>query len=340
MFRLTADQKSKKMKTKLYLIIMTIFCLGFLISCGGGNGDGINADEILPHPSFTSIGKSGNRHIVVGTDGRIFTAENNGVSLVAKESGTMRDLHRVIFRSNNNVVYIIGDGGVFIKSDNGGASFVLQPSFSSEDLIAGEFGSELTTLYVASREGSVFRSDNSGVDWTKVGSLPSGVVPRSLLFNDDNTGWIVGAHGIIYKTVNSGVDWVEEVSGTSRNLNSITAGPSHSLWVVGDGGTVIDTSDGGTTWVAKDVGGTTADINFIGFLNIVGGGHPVFPCYLIGDGAVIRSDYAGTNWVNLAPSENLSNYHDFIGFPLTVIGENDVIFQITQNALPPLPQQN
>lgn len=327
------------MKTKFYIIIiMTIFYMVSFVGCGGGNGNDINADETpLPHPSFTSIGKSGGRHIVIGTDGRIFTAENNGISLVAKESGTTRDLHRVFYGHAVGVIYIIGDEGTFIKSVNGGESFTLGPSVTSEDLVVGQSSGE-TSIYVVSRNGNVFRSDD-GEHWTKQGSLPSGVVPRSLLFNDENTGWIVGSHGAIYKTSNGGVDWTSQNSHTTRNLNSISDGPNQSLWAVGDGGTVVVTSDDGETWEMKDIGGTTKDLTFIGFLRLTGG-YTAYPCYILGDGIVTRTDYAGTQWTDLTPSDHPGRYLDFIGYPLTVIGENDLIFQITQNALPPYPQQN
>ncbi len=62
---------------------------------------------------------------------------------------------------------------------------------------------------------------------------------------------LIGTMFLMFASANA--QWVEQVSGTSVNLVSISAPTYKVAWVAGPAGTIKRTTDNGTTWVDKSI---------------------------------------------------------------------------------------
>lgn len=87
--------------------------------------------------------------------------------------------------------------------------------------------------------------------------------------------------------------WVMQNSGTTHNLNDVTANHGHIdfAWACGDHGTILYTSNGGQTW-QEQASGTTADLHSLAFIEITLG-----PVMAVGDsGVILMTLDSGTTW--------------------------------------------
>lgn len=118
---------------------------------------------------------------------------------------------------------------------------------------------------------SVFRLSNGGTSWMQWN--PGG----HMLFNsvygiDPDTAWATGYRyasggapdedGLIVKFTNGGRNCDFQASGTTEDLNDISAVDQLTAWAVGDNGTIIKTEDGGATWNPQN-SGVTQDLGDI-----------------------------------------------------------------------------
>jgi len=101
----------------------------------------------------------------------------------------------------------------------------------------------------------VIRAADGG---TWIDQTPGGLGPASLngvFAVDANMLWVVGESGGIFRSDNGGTSWVQQSSGTTLNVMSISALDTQTAWAVTDGGvylgSVLHTVDGGQTWATQ-----------------------------------------------------------------------------------------
>jgi Secretion system C-terminal sorting domain/Photosynthesis system II assembly factor YCF48 len=109
--------------------------------------------------------------------------------------------------------------------------------------------------------------------------------------------------------------WVQQVSGTTQNLNDIFCVTEDLVFAVGDNGTILKTIDGGANWVQK-TSGTMENLIKIQFANNnVGYVSSSF-------GSLYKTVDGGNNW-NVC---NVNNVFDF-----SIINEN-IFYCVNDNA--------
>jgi photosystem II stability/assembly factor-like uncharacterized protein len=79
---------------------------------------------------------------------------------------------------------------------------------------------------------------------------------NGVFFEGTSTGYLAGSGGIIMKSTNNGHSWVNQYTGTTQDITSISFSDTEKGWAVGWGGTVLRTTNGGTNWVPQSAGTT------------------------------------------------------------------------------------
>ena len=69
----------------------------------------------------------------------------------------------------------------------------------------------------------------------------------------EGRGWAVGKFGIILYTQDGGKSWIQQNSGTTKPLTSVSFADQRHGFAVG-GGTILTTSDTGRSWQIKNSG--------------------------------------------------------------------------------------
>ena len=111
--------------------------------------------------------------------------------------------------------------------------------------------------------------------------------------------------------------WVQQVSGTTQNLNDIFCVTEDLVFAVGDNGTILKTTDGGANWVQKS-SGVTYKLGKVQFVNASVG-------YILGYNAnnqtnsIIKTLDGGNTWINN------SSFGTFNGGNMSCI-DNDVYY--------------
>lgn len=105
----------------------------------------------------------------------------------------------------------------------------------------------------------------------------------------NNCAWAVGDNGIIIKSTNVGINWIEQESGVTIKLSSVSFADENNGWIVGESGTILHTTNGGAIWVTQ-ISGTYINLQSILFVNLNIG-------WAVGDsGTVLHSTDSGQNW--------------------------------------------
>ncbi len=140
-------------------------------------------------------------------------------------------------------------------------------------------------------------------------------------------GWIVGSpgigtkYGLIWKTTDSGQNWARQGDSLTiplTELNAVKAVDSLTAWVAGgvsDGyATILNTVDGGNTWQRIGSRGVLDNVELLG-LHVVDNN----TIWIVGsDGAVIKTDDGGTNWVSKADT----SYSDYNLTSIEIFDQN------------------
>jgi photosystem II stability/assembly factor-like uncharacterized protein len=71
-------------------------------------------------------------------------------------------------------------------------------------------------------------------------------------FSRKGRGWAVGKFGIILHTLDGGKRWVQQNSGTTKPLTSVSFADERHGFAVGGGGTILTTQDAGLSWQRSD----------------------------------------------------------------------------------------
>lgn len=89
----------------------------------------------------------------------------------------------------------------------------------------------------------------------------------------------------------SGVGWMEQSSGTTQDLRSVSAVDNTTAWAVGAAGTVLKTSDG-STWNPQAAGVTPNDLFGVSALDAQN-------AFAVGDSGMVMKTVNGTDWAPL-----------------------------------------
>ena len=89
----------------------------------------------------------------------------------------------------------------------------------------------------------------------------------------------------------SGVGWMEQISGTTQDLTSVTAVDNTTAWAVGAAGTVLKTTDG-STWNPQAAGVTPNDLFGVSALDAQN-------AFVVGDSGTVLKTVNGTDWAPL-----------------------------------------
>ena len=120
--------------------------------------------------------------------------------------------------------------------------------------------------------------------------------------------------------------WVQQISGTSENLNDVYCITENFVVAVGDNGTILKTTDGGTTWVQK-TSGTTNNLTKVQFPSPLVG-YTIEANSSIANGILLKTIDGGENWTAL-PYFFGASQNFYTQYGLSCISEN--IFYITDS---------
>lgn len=244
--------------------------------------------------------------------------------------------YNAIFFVNSTIGYCVGGfyseespimlpQGTILKTTDGGTTWTEQSNGVSLGLLSVYFIDE-NNGYAAGDGGEIYKTINGGADWTSanVGFTWSelGVSLLNSIFFIGEIGYVVGSGGKIYKTNNGGRDWIEQVSGTTNNLNSVYFTDINVGYIVGGkyaygygipgplNATILKTSDGGITWEAQ-ASGTNYPLYSVCFTDVNTG-------YAVGsNGIIIKTttgginsivDITAENTINIYPNPNNGNF--------------------------------
>jgi photosystem II stability/assembly factor-like uncharacterized protein len=213
--------------------------------------------------------------IAVGDRGTILKTRDGGASWDTPNSGTFEVLYSIA-TADANTAWAVGMYGAILGTADGGASWEIQYAdwsglFSSVSTAVDSFGSA-HAIAVAPYPSNYFVSNGSR--WSTQ-TFPSSVsLPLTVSgFNSiatskivsDRTIWMVGASGTILKTTDGGSTWPAQTSGTTNDLNSISATDGNTAWSVGGGGTILRALNGSNTWDPYSPGSPSplAGYNFV-----------------------------------------------------------------------------
>ena len=102
---------------------------------------------------------------------------------------------------------------------------------------------------------SLFLSCNTSKVKTESPSPSFNIVTPHHLFTictpDSKNIWVGGYKSTIIHSPDGGKTWQEQISGTSRDICSISFIDINNGWAVGKVGTILHTPDGGETWIAQ-----------------------------------------------------------------------------------------
>jgi photosystem II stability/assembly factor-like uncharacterized protein len=186
--------------------------------------------------------------------------------------------------------YSAGFSGYVNKTTNGGNSWSTITTASFNWLFSIYFPTGNDTGWACGRFGTIEKTENGGANWSVLssgtGEHLNDIVVDKFGFSSSAYGWCVGNNGTILQ---AGLVFVPQSSGTTNNLNSISAVDANLDFVAGSSGTILKTTDAGSNWVTK-TSGTTEELKSICFINSSTG-------YVCGTGGVIRVTYdGGSTW--------------------------------------------
>jgi photosystem II stability/assembly factor-like uncharacterized protein len=134
-------------------------------------------------------------------------------------------------------------------STNGGAGWAFQPFYFDQnegggtDVFFFDQNNGIVSGAVFDGRGAIARTTDGGTTWS---TLIFNQVLQAIDFPQTTSGFAVGWGGRILHSTDAGVTWMDQVSGTSANLNDVSfAGDALRGIAVGEGGTILWTTNGG-----------------------------------------------------------------------------------------------
>jgi photosystem II stability/assembly factor-like uncharacterized protein len=234
---------------------------------------------------------------VGGSDGtRIFRTSNGGATWTSVSSTVHNG--RTLSAPDENNIFAAGDTSIS-GSHDGGVSFYPQAGDWAMNQI---WATSTTTAWAVGNYGRVRHTSDAGQTWQ---SLPFPVSDNlnGIACADDLTCWAGGSGNKIFKTTDGAETWVEQFS-SNRTFNRLWAVDYDLVFAVDTGGRMYRTQNGGTNWAWVGVNTPwqqypIQDISCISALT----------CFVTYDrgpgGGIIRTDDAGSTWVEVVGSSDL-----------------------------------
>jgi photosystem II stability/assembly factor-like uncharacterized protein len=243
----------------------------------------------------------GHMGFAVGNNGLILKSTDDGSSWVQQPSGTTANLMSIDFQSYTSWIgCIAGTGGTILRSTSTSGPWMPATSGITNDLNFVMIGFDTNLVMAAGNNGKIIYSMNQGLNWI---NFPTPTSVNLYGIAQGNNGFIaIGQTGTILTTMGLGYNWVLRNSGTTNDLNSITAYTSYSdnYIAAGNNGTLLKTTNAGLNWIPV-TSGTIQNLTEIGEIELNYYQPPVNVCYLYAsgeNGTVLMSHDSGTSWQN------------------------------------------
>lgn len=198
------------------------------------------------------------KFVAVGANGTIIVSADDGVTWVAKTSGTSYDLNRIVYNGSLNKFVSVGNHGTILTSTDLD-TWTTQTSGTTQNLYGISLWSTSTYIAVGTN-GTVLTSPN-GTAWT---SRTSGITDdlEGIDVADLGGGTFkaiaAGTSGRIITSDDSGVTWLAHSSGVTVDLHSVRyiswtfdSTAYDYYFAVGNDGTVIASLDA-SSWSTVD----------------------------------------------------------------------------------------
>lgn len=167
------------------------------------------------------------------------------------------------------------------------------------------------TVFVVGDIGLIAQSPNKGKNWN-IQRFTYNLydVLNDIYFVSNETGFVVGENGVILKTTNGGYNWTNCISGTTKDLKSISGTRINNIWAVGEKGIVLNSKDEGQTWDSVSLSAQLPDFADIGFKNDCG--------YIVGNkGSIFKTTNSGNNWTQQTNIEGFTGGESFNHLSIT-----------------------
>ncbi|MDO8915580.1 MAG: YCF48-related protein [Coriobacteriia bacterium] len=133
-----------------------------------------------------------------------------------------------------------------VTSNGSDWSVVTLPGFSGA--LLGVDAVDSTHVWAVGEAGLILKWN--GTSWARSAAGVTASNLRAVSFADVDNGWAVGDGGTILRTTDSGVTWTKPASGTTLNLNSVSAPTTSTVLAVGAGGVACRWN--GSSWSVQN----------------------------------------------------------------------------------------
>lgn len=193
---------------------------------------------------------------------------------------------------NNSVLYASGEYGIMIKKDLPAStwSVVANPTDQSANWIAF---TSTGTGFAVGQDGFIIKSSDKGKSWTAIDNKITKDSFYGVTVTDKNNSWLVGDEGVLLHTSDGGTTWVQQETGLTTSLVTISFVDNNNGWAAGDGGVIMHTTNGGSTWT-RQTSNTSNYLLGIHFADANKG-------WCVGAGGIMmRTTNGGSTWTTTA----------------------------------------
>lgn len=184
----------------------------------------------------------------VGEHGMVMISSDLGKKWEIKTIGTTRHLNGALALDSMNLI-AVGDKGDILFSKSGGRFWVSQFSGTTEHLKSVCLV-DSGKIAVAGEGATILVTNNSGLSW-KSKKLEFDTDLLSMMFMNKDTGVVVGTDGHILQTTNGGNSWVKLKSPTEDDLLAVTYTRDRKIIASSEDGKIFISPDFGNSWENK-----------------------------------------------------------------------------------------
>ncbi len=193
-----------------------------------------------------------------------------------------------------------GIGKLFYSSN--GSDYAEESSSVSTGAIWSAFALDKRTVYAGGDLGKLLKTTDGGSSWAPE-TLPGDFSTQTFLSIkgiDANNIWATTTGRKMLKY--NGTAWLEQTTGATKILDSLSVVNDQIIWSAGYGGTIKKTINGGESWDIAQTSNTTKDLYSIwGFSDTL--------AYAVGSTGTIIKTVDGSNWsAETIPAEYSTTY--------------------------------